>query len=284
MRKLLTVFLFALLSFSTVSVWAKDNNVGKPLEIGIIPYLSPRILISSYEPMRLYLENALGTPVIIYTATGFKKFFQNSQQGNYDLVLSAAHFARILQKDHQYTPLVRFAATNHASIVTSINSPIKTVHDLKGQVLAVPDQLALSSIVVFDYLHDAGLQPGIDFKIQEVPSFTSAILSVQKGEAAAAISSPGILAQMPTELSTSVKIIADTGEHLRLIFLTHPRINKPYAELIKQTLLKFSNETNEGKLFVTKTKVGAIIPATTQDMNSLDRYVTITKRLLNESP
>jgi phosphonate transport system substrate-binding protein len=196
------------------------------------------------------------------------------------LVLSAAHFARILQKEHQHTPLVRFAAVNHASIVTALNSPIKTPHDLRGQVIAVPDKLSLSTIVVLSSLREIGLKPGTDFRLLEVPSFASAIMSVQKGDAMAAVSSPGILTQMPKELTASVRTIMDTGEYLRIIFLTHPRIEKKYAMLIKQALLKFGNETNEGKQFLISTSSGAIVPVSTKDMDSLDRFAAETKRLL----
>jgi phosphonate transport system substrate-binding protein len=272
--------LLAILAMLSWPAFAYDNSRGKPLEVGVVPYLSARVLVGSYEPMRLYLEQTLGRPVIIYTSTGFKQFFLNAQRGDYDLVLSAAHFARILQKDYRYTPLVRFAAVNHASVVTALNSPIKTPQDLRGQVIAVPDKLSLSTIVVLSSLREIGLQPGTDFHLLEVPSFASAIMSVQKGDTMAAVSSSGILAQMPKELGTSVRTIIDTGEFLRIIFLTHPRIEKKDALLIKQALLKFGNETNEGKQFITSTGSGAIVPVSPKDMSSLDRYMAETKRLM----
>ena len=262
---------------------ADDSPPVKPLEVGIVPYLSARVLVTSYEPMRHYLEKALHRPVKIYTAAGFKQFFLNAQHGDYDLILSAAHFARILQKDNQYTPVARFAAVNHALIVTALNSPIKSIQDLRGQTIAVPDRLSLSSVVVLSYLRDAGLQPDIDLHLLEVPSFASAIFSLQKGHATAAISAPGILTQMPKELSKSVKTLNDAGEFLRLVILTHPRIGKKYADRIKQALFKFGSESTEGKQFLTRTGAGAIIPVTAKDMESLDQYIFETKRLIKET-
>ena len=284
MHKLILRGVITMLAMTASLVYAESITSNKPFEIGVVPYLSARSLVANYEPMRVFLEKALGKPVKIYTASGFKQFFLNAKHGDYDLVITASHFARILQKDYQYTPLVRFASVGQASIVTAQNSPVKTVQDLRQQIIAMPDQLSLATIVVLSYLRENGLKPVTDYQLLEVPSFASAILSVQKGEAMAAVTAPGILAQMPKELKESVRTVANTGEFLRNIFLTHPRIKNKYADQIKHALLKFGNETNEGKQFLISTNSGAIVPVSTKDMNSLDRYISETKRLLNETP
>ena len=280
MRKLFKYGLLAILAMSSWPAFANDKSALKPLEVGVVPYLSARVLITSYEPLRLYLEQVLGRPVKIYTATGFKQFFLNAQRGDYDLVISAAHFARILQKEHQFTPLTRFSAGGRALLMAAPNSPLKTLQDLRGHIIAVPDKLSLATIVSLAYLRENGLQADIDFQLLEVPSFASAILAVQKGDAIAAITAKGVFAQMPQELRESVKTIVATDEYIPLVFLAHPRIEKKYADILNKALLKFSNETNEGKNFLTNTGFGTIIPTTTKDMNSLDRYVAETKRLL----
>lgn len=280
MKKIFRFVLMATLVIQIFPVFAEDNSSVKPLEVGVVPYISARVLVSSYEPMRLYLEHVLGRPVKIYTATGFKQFFLNAQRGDYDLIISAAHFARILQKEHQFTPLVRYSAGGRALVMTALNSPLNTLQDLQGRVIAVPDKLSLATIVCLAYLRENGLQPDIDFQLLEVPSFASAILAVQKGDAMAAITAQGVLTQMPQVLRESVRTIVVTGEFVPLIFLSNPRIGKKYADLLNKVLLKFGNETNEGKQFLTSTGFGTIIPATSKDMNSLDRYVAETKRLL----
>jgi len=284
MHKFFNYVFLAILAVSARSVFAAAIIPVKPLEVGIVPYMSARALITSYEPMRRYLEQTLGRPVKVYTSNGFKQFFLNAQRGDYDLVITASHFARILQKEDGYTPLVRFAAVGHASIVTALDSPIKTTQDLRGHILAVPDKLSLSTIVVLSYLDEQGLRSDTDYQLLEMPSFASAILSVQKGEAMAAVSAPGILAQMPEELSGSVTTIAHTGEFLRNIFLSHPHMERSYADLIKHALLKFGSDSDEGKKFIRGTGSGAIIPVTASDMGSLDRYIAETKRLLAETP
>jgi phosphonate transport system substrate-binding protein len=284
MIKLFKYVILAMTAISACPVYAANNVAAKPLEVGVVPYISARALISSYEPMRLYLAQALGRPVQIYTATGFKQFFFNAQNGDYDLVITAAHLARLLQKEQKFTPLVRYAGGNRCMIMTALDSPIKSMPDLKGKTIALPDRLSLASIGCMTYLRESDLQPGTHFQLLEVPSFASAILAVQKGDAVAAVSAPAALAQMPRELSESVRPVVSTDELFNLIFLAHPRLGNATAEQLNKALLKFGNESSEGKQFLISTGFRGIIPASSTDMNSLDRYVTETKRLLSEKP
>lgn len=282
-----TLFKYGLglvLAMTACTVYAEDNSTLKPLEIGVVPYLSARVLVTSYEPMRLYLEQTLGRPVKIYTAAGFKPFFLNTRQGDYDLVITAAHFARIVQKEQKFIPMVRYSAGGRAVLVTTLASPLKTTRDLRAQIIAVPDKVSLASIVCLTYLRENRLKSDTDFKLLEVPSFASAILAVQNGDAGAAITANGVLLQMPQTLRESVRTIVDAGEYIPLVFLAHPRLGKKYIDLLNTTLLKFGNETSEGKQFLTSTGFGSIIPATAKDMSSLDRYIEETKRLLDKTP
>ena len=284
MGKQFKSILFAMLAMLAWPVFAQDHPSVKPLKVGVVPYISARALIANFEPLRLYLEHALGKPVTIYTAPGFKPFFLHASQGEYDLVISAAHFARILQKEHKFTPLVKFSPGSRALIMTAVNSPLKIPQDLRGQVIAVPDQLALASIVIMTWLRENGLHPGVDYKLLEVPSFASAILSVQKGDAMAAITASPILTLIPNELRESVRTLADAGEFNSFIFLAHPSMETASANLLKDKLLKFGSESNEGKQFFSNTGFGTTAPVSSKDMSKLDRYTAETKRIMKEAP
>jgi len=284
MFRLYKIAFITILAIFTNTAFANETTPVKPLIIGVTPYLSARALVTSYEPMRLYLENVLGKPVKIYSANGFKQYFERAVKGDYDLVISAAHFARLLQKEHKFTPLVRYSKGGRGLVMASVNGPLNTPNDLRGQVIAVPEQLALATIVCMIALNENGLKAGTDFKILEVPSFTSAILAIQNGDATAAVSAPAALAQMPQELRESVKPVLDTGEYINLIFLAHPRLDKTFVALLNKALLKFGSESSEGKQFFASNSSGTTIPATEKDMNSLDRYIAETKRLLNATP
>lgn len=284
MHRFLKLLLLTILVMPAYPVFAESNSQEKPLEIGVVPYLSARVLIGSYEPLRLYLEQMLGRPVKIYSASGFKQFYLNAKGGDYDVVISAAHIARILQKSSKFTPLARYSTNNHSLVMTALNSKLHTLHDLQGQVLAVPDQLSLATIVCMNYLRENGLQAGTDFHLLEAPSFASAILLVQKAEASAAVTTDAVLSQMPREMRESVRPIVDAGEFSNLVFLAHPRLGKNITNLLSKTLLKFGNDIHAGKQFFNSTGFGGIVAVTAKDMQNLDRYITETNRLLSETP
>lgn len=276
--------LFAMLALLACPAFALEQEAEKPLAVGIVPYMSTRALIEKYEPFRIHLEQTLGRPVKIYTANGFKPFYLNSEKGHYDLVVSAAHIGRVLQKEHDFTPLVFFTTSAHALLMTARNSPLKTVADLHGQVIAVPDRLALASIACMTYLRENKLLPGKNFRLLEVPSFPSAILSVQKGDAAAACSATAPLSQMPQEMQDSVHTLADAGAFPNLVILASPNVKKSELNNISQALLKINDDPNGGRQFIAALGFGPLIPATPKAMSKLDRFLAETKQLIHESP
>ncbi len=283
MHNFYRICFFSTLAFLALAVSAKDNNEAASLEIGVVPYMSARVLVQSYEPMRLYLEQVLGKPVHIYTANGFKQFFLNAKKGDYDLVISAAHVARILQKDDHFKPVLHFEKNGRALIMVGSNSPIKTLQDIRGMRIAVPDKLSLAAIVAIKSLRENGLKEGVDYTILDVPSFTSAILSISNGEAMAAITAQVVIKQMAGDVQNSVKLLLDAGEFSNLIILTHPRISKSDRVKITRILQNFQLKTNEGKNFISNSHFGEMIPVTDNDMQNLDSYIAESNRLLNTS-
>lgn len=281
MQKSIRCWLWLVLTAITPPLLAAEESRDF-IDIGVVPYQSTRVLIAQYEPVRLYLEQTLGRQVKIYTASSFKQFLLNAQNGEYDLVISPAHFARILQKENHFRPLVRYAKGGRGWIMAPLGSGLKTAAGLKGKTLAVPFKLSLASIVCMTSLKEQGLKSDTDFSILEVPSFESAILALQKGEADAAVSAPGAMKQLSQTLQDSVQVIMDTGEYVNLIFLSHPRLPNSLADQLDATLMKFGNETAAGRQFMQNTGFESMLDVTKSDMEALDRYNAETRRLLEE--
>lgn len=273
-----------LLTLLSALVQAAESAVPAPLKIGVVPYLSTRTLINSYQPMRRFLQGSFGRPVEVYTATGFRAFFDNTDKGAFDLIITPAHFARIAQIDNGFIPLVRYSSGARGLFMVPQQSRMQGIQELRGQTIAVPDRLSLASILCVEYLRQNGLRSSADLKLLETSSFNSAVLTVQKGEAAAAVSAPAALAQMPGDLRESVRILADTGDYINLVFLANPRLGAADAARLKQLVLQFGADTAEGRVFLKNTGFGSIIPAAEADLQRLDPYVAETKHLLGRAP
>jgi phosphonate transport system substrate-binding protein len=251
-----------------------------PLQIGILPYLPVRSLIVEHQPLRDFLQQGLGREVELYSAPDFKTFYANTREGKYDIVITAAHFARVAQLDQGYVPMVRYSGGARGLLVVARNSPILRFEQLRGKAITGPDRLALVSLVVVRWLHDHGMEEDRDYTLMTSVSFNTAILTVQRGEAAAAMSAPAAMRQMPAKLRDSVRIVADTGDYTNLIYLANPRLNKDDIARIKELILQFAHDTQSGRTFLNATGFGSIIPVTAADMGRLDVYVPETRRLL----
>lgn len=64
-------FLLALLLLPITGGLAMDND---SFVIGVAPHTSARVILEMYQPLRQYLEKALGKPVEIVTAQDFDTF------------------------------------------------------------------------------------------------------------------------------------------------------------------------------------------------------------------
>ena len=81
-----------------------DNTT---IEIGILPTLSTRTILATYQPLREYVEEKLGQPVTLVTAADYRTFLDRTQRGEYRFVVTAPHYARLAQSEAGYVPMVR---------------------------------------------------------------------------------------------------------------------------------------------------------------------------------
>lgn len=270
--------LFGLMLFSVQSPAAEV----KPLEIGIFPYASARIVLTSRQPVRLYLEKALERPVQLSTAPDYKSFVERTQRGDYDVVITAPHFARLAQTEAGYVPLVGYTRELRGLVVVARNSSLHDLGELRGKPVAIPDRIAIVSMMGLQLLRDRGLQPDIDVPLRPMLSHNNAVLSIQRGESAAAITEWTALKQMPDDLQNSVRILASTSRVPHVMYLGHPRLQQKYLEKIKSALLRFGDEP-EGKAYLEAAGREAIRPIADADLRAMDPYVRELKQLL-ESP
>ena len=277
-RHLGRVGVFLLLALAFPRAQATDRH---SLDMGIFPYLSTRILLDLYQPVRIYLTKELGEPVNLFTAPNFKTYTDQTQQGVYDIVVTAPHFARLAQREAGYIPLVMYTRELLGIVVVARNSPIRSLQDLKGKRVATPNRLALVTIMGQQLLRDNGLIPGLGVRMRDVASHNNAVLAVLRGEADAAITEHAALEQMPAELRNSVRIVAQTPPVPHVMYLVHGRLGQARIARIKAALLRFPG-TEDGRAFLKEGGFAGMRPVEEADLKNMDRYLPELKRLLDE--
>ena len=274
--------LFVTFLLSTCMAWVAHANPGQPLRVGLVPTLSTKTLLTSYEPLRQHLERDLQRPVIMLTSPNFSRFHQDSLAGDFDLVLSAPHLARLAQLDAGFIPLVTYLSANLAVLIAAKNPPVKSFDELRGKSLAIFDPLALIVLQTQDWFEDKGLLSGRDYRSIVFPSHSSVGFSLQQGESLIGVTSPAGLRQYPSETLDKIQVFAELPQVPALIWIAHPKSAKD-AERFKAALIRLA-ETPEGAQFYSGNAYKGMRPVTIEELRSLDRPARAVKRLIQSQP
>ena len=258
--------------------WALGET--KPLRIGLLPTLSPRVLLNNYAPLRQYLEEQLQQPVQMWTATDFRAFHEQTMAGEYDFVVTAAHFARLAQREAGWLPLATYKTANRAILIMSDKHPISSVEEMRGKVITSIDPLALVVTQSVQWLAEKGLRQGRDYRFADAPSFNTAAYAVQQQEAILAIISPSAYKQLPEPLKGEMHVFQTLPEVPALIWMAPPKGRVEPARL-KSVLLNFTPDTPQGRQFFETTGYAGMRAVSDEQMQSLDGFADRVKNLLN---
>ena len=250
------------------------------IEIGIIPTLSTRTILTTYQPLREYLEEQIKQPVVLMTAPDYQTFIERTQRGEYRFVITASHFAGLAQAEAGYGPMMRVKRELRGILVTRADSHIKTINDLRGKIVSTPENIAVVTMLGLQLLREHGLEPGRKVTMRAYASFNSAVLAVQHGESDAAFTAQTALNQMPEETRSALRTIATTSAVPHNIFLASKQVPSKEVERMTRLLLDFSEDKPRGAPFFEKIGFLGYVRPTAAELKNLDPYVAELKRQL----
>ncbi len=275
---LLARFFFAALALSAAGLAAATENTDV-IEFGILPTLSSRTILTTYQPLRLYLEQHLKRPVQFVTAPDYRTYVERTQRGEYRYVITASHFARLAQKEAGYQPLVRVKRELDALLVADKHTGIISVAGLRGKSVSTPDNLAITSMLAAELLRAHGLIPGRDVSLLPQGSFNSALIAMHNGDSAAAITSATALMQMPAEARIDLVTLAKTKVVPHNVCLASREVPQQEAAEMTHLLLNFG-ATAAGEAFFHDTGFIGFVRMTADELRAVDGYVPEIKRRL----
>jgi phosphonate transport system substrate-binding protein len=250
------------------------------LEVGVLPNISARVLLAQYQPMRDFLARDLQRAVQVSTAPDWAVFHQRTLALDYDLLVTAAHLARLAQLDRGYRPLLSYAPKVRALLVVAKTGAPKAVGDLKGQTIVLSNPQSLVALRAMQWLGDHGLQRERDFKTIHTSADDSVGTVLLRGDAVAAICSGGEFRAIPETVRTQLAVHTTFAEVASFVVMASPKLAARDAQDAKQSLLRFGAGSDEGKAFFNATGfsgIGEVEPGT---MEAMDAYVETTRRLL----
>jgi phosphonate transport system substrate-binding protein len=248
-------------------------------QVGVLPNLSPRVLLTNYRPLRDYLTAALGVPVEITTAPDFRTFQARTVAGEYDLVVTAANLGRIAQQDAGLTLIAGFDPPIPALLVTLKAGPAASTEALRGKALAVSNPQSMLVLVGKNWLRQRGLVAGADYEVVWTRNEDSLAQVLTSGTAPLAMMSAGELRAIRPEIREGLSVMDEFAKLPNFLLLQGRAMPAERAAALKAALLAFP-ATDLGREFTTLTGVRAIRPVPEKDLEMIDSVTAETREQL----
>jgi len=243
----------------------------KDLVLGVFPFLGSRQIAQNFAPTVPALGKAAGTPVFLRTASNFDNFGSAITAANYDIVI-VQPFDYNRAVAHGYQPLAGMKNWLQGTFFVLDKSPYKQIGDFKGQVVAMPPPEAAQSRLGRHALIKAGLKPEHDVTIDYRNTHDSCLQQVQRGAAAACVTSEITLAMLPKELSLGLRAVGQTEKVPGVLIMAHERLPEAMREQLQAEIISWK-DSGEGRKILRSMGFGdflSIKPADYRHMPRLD--------------
>lgn len=248
-------------------------------QVGVLPNLSPRVLLTNYRPLRDHLSAALGMPVEIATAPDFRTFQARTVAGEYDLVVTAANLGRIAQQDAGLTLIAGFEPAIPALLVTLKAAPAASIEALRGKALAVSNPQSMLVLVGKNWLRQRGLSAGTDYEVVWTRNEDSLAQVLTSGSAPLAMMSAGELRAIRPEIGERLSVMEEFARLPNFLLLQGRAMPADRAAVLRAALMAFP-ATDLGREFTTLTGVRAISPVPEKDLETIDSVTAETREQL----
>ena len=250
------------------------------LVIGVLPNVAAATLIPQYENLKRYLERVSGQKVRIVVPGNFKLFFDSMMNGEFDLAVSAPHFARVAQLDRNMTPLVIYEPRINALLIVPSDSAVTEARDLRERVVAFANPTSLVAMYGQQWLRQQNLEAGKDYEVRAARTDLGVGRMLLSGDAVAAIMSNGEFRALPPEESSRLKVVEVMARIPNFIVVAHPRLDRDRIARLRSQFKGFLAEGEDGAAFAKATGFTGMADADDAQLKELDPYVALTRRAM----
>lgn len=222
----------------------------KPLIFGFLPSRSPVTLFKHYKPLREYLSQQLNRPVVLVTAADYPTFLLNTNNRQYDFVLTAPHFALLAIDSGKYTAPVTYTKSLMADILVPQNSPITHIQQLTGKKVSLPPESAIISMAGKHFLSQHGLTASNAPQYVITQSHNASFHAMLAGDTVAAIVSVNITHQFQKK-NALIRKLATTSALPGMALLVARDLPKQIRVSFISTLIQMRNK-RDGKATLEK--------------------------------
>lgn len=205
----------------------------KLIRVALLPDENASTIIQNAQPLKAHLEKSLGRQVEIIVTTDYSSMIEAMRFGR----IEVAYFgplsyvlARSKSEIEAFAVgLSRGVATYTSVVVVQADSPLKSMADIKGKMVAYGDVASTSShLVPRAMLQDVGLVVNTDYKTVYLGAHDAVARAVETGKVPAGALSKPIYESL-------IKAGKLDGSKMRVLAETQPIPNYPMALQSKLT-------------------------------------------------
>ncbi len=238
---LLTLCLSTLLSLDVTAA------AEKPFILGIFPSMPVLQLEKNFTPIANDLTIAMGNRVMLRTSSSFETFYENLQNEIYDIALIQP-FDYVSLKGGAYEPIARMNEPLEALFLVLTDSKIKNLQSLRGKTIALPPQNSAVSYLARQTLREHALVPGKDLHLVYTRNHKACIQQLRLKKAEACVSAQRALRWFKSNDPTDYPVVQRSKAIPHILFVVHRRIPSYRKELLRQRIINWTDEQEEGVL------------------------------------
>ena len=236
----------ALLLFTAVA-WADGTGETPPVyRFGVYPYLSISRLEQAYAPLAAAFAEQIGQPVRFGTARDLPSYSQRVLQGDFDIALVPPFAVVPLVDERGYVAIAR-RPSQPSRIVVLINSPLKTLADLRGTTLGLPPLYSPVNAIIHIALDRQDLHENEDFRAQHFPSTPACLHRLLVNRVDACATGGGAsLATFERKMGVKLRTLFETEPFPHMLLVTRPDFPDDQRERLRSFILDLRH-SSEGR-------------------------------------
>jgi len=237
--------------------------------VGIVPQYEARRIYKIWRPILDKLEAATGLHFTLRGSPSIPAFESEFIAGAFDFAYMNPYHISPARNRQGYIPLVRDVGRRLQGIlVVRKDSPIRSVQQLAGRVVAFPSPNALgASMLIRAELLDK-------FQLQVIPryvlSHSSVYLNVILEQTVAGGGVQSTLQQQPDNIKNKLRVLYRTQSIAPHPFAAHPRVAPKIRAQVRQAFLALG-QSKEGRQLLARVPIRRIGPSRMMDYEPLSK-------------
>lgn len=226
----------------------KAQAQGDEIVFGLIPALSPEVMVQRYQPLAALLSKKIGVPVRLEGAPDYATYMTRVLSGSdYDMIITGGDFYRLAERRSGFRAIARVDGQGvQAMIIAAKDDNFGSLADVpQGMRVATIGELALMHRLGTQTLRENGIVFDENATLVPTPSHNAAMLSVLSDRADIAIIPAPFYERVDTDIRDRIDILSRTALAPHHPISVSPQVPGDVADRLSEALLDLK-ETEEG--------------------------------------